>query len=67
MAQSQMRQNCFLSKELSGLIVRLRQKALPVSSEHDGEGMTWGKMEKNRNDEFNPSGQPWSPDQGYPT
>ena len=39
-------------------------KALPVSFEHDGEGMTWGKMEKKHNDEFNPSGQPWSPDQG---
>ena len=36
-------------------------KALPVSFEHDGEGMTWGKMEKKHNDEFNPSGQPWSP------
>ena len=39
-------------------------KALPVSFEHDGEGMTWGKMEKKHNDELNPSGQPWSPDQG---
>ena len=39
-------------------------KALPVSFEHDGEGMTWGKMQKKHNDEFNPSGQPWSPDQG---
>ena len=38
-------------------------KALPVSFEHDGEGMTWGKMEKKHNDEFNPSGQPWSPDE----
>jgi len=39
-------------------------KALPMSFDHDGEGMTWGKMEKKHNDEFNPSGQPWSPDQG---
>ena len=39
-------------------------KALPVSFEHDGEGMTWGKMEKKHNDEFNPSGQPSSPEQG---
>ena len=37
---------------------------LPLSFEHDGEGMTWGKMEKKHNDEFNPSRQPWSPDQG---
>ena len=39
-------------------------KALPVSFEHDREGMTWGKVEKKHNDEFNPSDQPWSPDQG---
>ena len=39
-------------------------KALLVSFEHDGEAMSWGKMEKKHNDEFNPSGQPWSPDQG---
>ena len=39
-------------------------KALPRSFEHDGAGMTWGKMEKKHNDEPNPSGQPWSPDQG---
>ena len=38
-------------------------KALPVSFEHDGEGMTWGKMEKKHKDGFNPSGQPWRPDQ----
>ena len=39
-------------------------KALPMSFDHDGEGMTWGKMEKKHNDEFNPSEHPWSPDQG---